>query len=458
MIGTKLPKAGGQMAGNIDMNSSEVTGLPNLPTAASHAASKFYVDDQFSQTVAASVSKEDAQKLAIHPNNTTFTLSDGVTTGNSALHHANAAAASALTALSQGQAAIAAYDSFDDRYLGAKSSAPTLDNDGDALITGALYFDSTTNKMNMYTGSAWSIIGDVANRTRTTHTAGSTGSNTFNVTYDQTQPETLDVYLNGVKLVVGTDVTASNGTSIDLTATQGDTVEMIVMSPFNQANVGTASTKNVGISNNQVPIFTSGAVTGDYLKINGTSIEGKDIAEIKTELGISATGATLIDDANVSDMRTTLGLGTMATETATNYAQLSGATFTGDVLVEGGLKEDHNTGSLTNSNQTLTLDFSTGNNFEVTLVADITAIVISNMPTTGTAYAFTLKVVQDATQDRTIAWNSVTDGASATYNIRWHGGTLPTLSTGGAKTDVFCFFTTDQGSNIYGFTAGQNMS
>ena len=29
---------------------------------------------------------------------------------------------------------------FDDRYLGAKSSAPTVDNDGDALITGALYF------------------------------------------------------------------------------------------------------------------------------------------------------------------------------------------------------------------------------------------------------------------------------------------------------------------------------
>ena len=41
MIGTKLPKAGGQMAGNIVMDSNEVTGLPNLPTAASHADSKY---------------------------------------------------------------------------------------------------------------------------------------------------------------------------------------------------------------------------------------------------------------------------------------------------------------------------------------------------------------------------------------------------------------------------------
>src|SRR6056300_1710814 len=39
----------------------------------------------------------------------------------------------------------AIYDNFDDRYLGVKASAPLVDNDGDALITGALYFDSTSN-------------------------------------------------------------------------------------------------------------------------------------------------------------------------------------------------------------------------------------------------------------------------------------------------------------------------
>lgn len=52
------------------------------------------------------------------------------------------------------------FDNFDDRYLGAKSSAPTLDNDGNALLNGALYYDSSNSKLNVYdTGtSSWTAI------------------------------------------------------------------------------------------------------------------------------------------------------------------------------------------------------------------------------------------------------------------------------------------------------------
>jgi hypothetical protein len=46
-------------------------------------------------------------------------------------------------------------DSFDDTYLGAKSSDPTVDNDGDALTAGDLYFNTTNNIMRVYNGSAW---------------------------------------------------------------------------------------------------------------------------------------------------------------------------------------------------------------------------------------------------------------------------------------------------------------
>jgi len=47
------------------------------------------------------------------------------------------------------------YDEFDDRYLGAKAEAPTLDNDGDALIAGAMYFNTTDDVMYSYSGTAW---------------------------------------------------------------------------------------------------------------------------------------------------------------------------------------------------------------------------------------------------------------------------------------------------------------
>ena len=52
-------------------------------------------------------------------------------------------------------AALAALDSFDDRYLGAKASDPTLDNDGNALVAGALYYNTTSDVMKVYEGSVW---------------------------------------------------------------------------------------------------------------------------------------------------------------------------------------------------------------------------------------------------------------------------------------------------------------
>jgi len=68
----------------------------------------------------------------------------------------NAATSASNAATSETNVA-ASFDSFDDRYLGAKSSDPSTDNDGDALLTGALYFNSTANEMRVYTGSAWVV-------------------------------------------------------------------------------------------------------------------------------------------------------------------------------------------------------------------------------------------------------------------------------------------------------------
>ena len=64
---------------------------------------------------------------------------------------AKTAAETAKTAAETAQtAAEAALDSFDDRYLGAKTSNPTVDNDGNALLDGALYFNTTSNIMRVY--------------------------------------------------------------------------------------------------------------------------------------------------------------------------------------------------------------------------------------------------------------------------------------------------------------------
>ena len=87
----------------------------------------------------------------------TATTQAGISTtkAGEASASATSAAASATSASASKDAALAALDSFDDRYLGQKSADPTVDNDGDALVAGALYFNTTTDSMMVYEGSAW---------------------------------------------------------------------------------------------------------------------------------------------------------------------------------------------------------------------------------------------------------------------------------------------------------------
>lgn len=84
------------------------------------------------------------------------------TQATAAASSATSAASSATTATTKASEAstsatnaAASYDSFDDRYLGAKSSAPSVDNDGDALLTGALYWNTSSNQLFVWDGSAW---------------------------------------------------------------------------------------------------------------------------------------------------------------------------------------------------------------------------------------------------------------------------------------------------------------
>ena len=115
-------------------------------------------------------------------------------------------AATAKTAAETAQAAAeAAADNFDDTYLGAKSSDPTVDNDGDALTAGDLYFNTTTNRLRVYTGSAWVEID--AGMTSFT-LAGSSGSN-------QT-------------ITNGNTLTIAAGTGITTTGGSTDTVTIAV--------------------------------------------------------------------------------------------------------------------------------------------------------------------------------------------------------------------------------------
>lgn len=106
-------------------------------------------------TTKASQANTSANNAATSESNAAASASAASTSEtNAATSETNAATSESNAATSEANAA-ASYDDFDDRYLGAKASAPSVDNDGDALVTGALYFNTAASKMQVYTGTAW---------------------------------------------------------------------------------------------------------------------------------------------------------------------------------------------------------------------------------------------------------------------------------------------------------------
>lgn len=131
-----------------------------------------------------------ATNAATSATNAATSETNASNSASSAATSATNAATSETNAATSATNAAASYDDFDDRYLGAKASDPTLDNDGDALATGALYFNTGGTGMKVYNGSAWEdIAGTVTSVAMTTPTgltvSGSpvTGSGTLAVSF-----------------------------------------------------------------------------------------------------------------------------------------------------------------------------------------------------------------------------------------------------------------------------------
>lgn len=173
-IATKVSKSGDTMSGALAMGSNKITGL-GTPTADTDAATKGYVDTADALklslsggtmtgnivmgankvTSTATPTTDDDLTRKAYVDSILGSATSAAASASAAATSATNAANSASSAADSASAAAASYDSFDDRYLGSKTSDPTLDNDGNALITGALYFNSVAGEMRVWSGSAW---------------------------------------------------------------------------------------------------------------------------------------------------------------------------------------------------------------------------------------------------------------------------------------------------------------
>jgi hypothetical protein len=130
--------------------------------AASAAAAATSATSASASATAAATSATSAANSATAAATSATSASNSATasanSASAAATSAASAATSATSAASSATSAEAAWDQFDDRYLGAKTSDPTVDNDGNPLVTGALYFNSVIGAMKVYDGAAWDLV------------------------------------------------------------------------------------------------------------------------------------------------------------------------------------------------------------------------------------------------------------------------------------------------------------
>jgi hypothetical protein len=205
---------------------------------------------------------------------------------------------------------LASVNNFGEVYR-ISASAPTT-----SLNSGDLYFDTTTNILNVYGASGWQNAGSSVNGTsqrynytatsgQTTFTGADNNGNTL--TYDAGY---IDVYLNGVKLLNGTDVTVTSGSSIVLAsgATTGDVVDIVAYGTFSVASLNADN-----LTSGTVP---AGRITGAYTGITQTG----------TLTSFTSTG---IDDNATStaitiDSLERVGIGTSSFFTSDTKLQVQG--------------------------------------------------------------------------------------------------------------------------------------
>jgi len=344
----------------------------------------------------------DAQKLALNPVDSEFTLSDGSTTGYSALHY------NTQTQLR--------YDNFDDRYLGSKSVEPSVDNDGDPLITGAMYFDTTDNLMYVWTGSGWVNV---------TPSSTVTISQVTDVTSNSSELNILDVSAQ----------TPSDGNVLTYTTADG----LNWATPSTETNDLTASVTWANVPDANI---TQSSVTQHQAAL---SITESQISDLQTYLTTETNDLTAaVTWANVPDANITQSSVTQ------HQAALS---ITESQISDFGTYEPVDTdilradtadtitapmrGTITDNTTSLTFDMITTNNFK--------AAVSSGTPTLTFQYNSTSTLTNAEGQSGNIYLNNTGATISADTAVFISSADLTTINTAGKYwLSYFC-----DGTNVF---------
>lgn len=257
--------------------------------AASASAASTSASNAASSASAASTSASNAATSATNASNSASAAATSATNASNSASSASTSATnasnSASAAATSASNAAASYDSFDDRYLGAKSSAPTLDNDGNTLLIGALYFNTTTNEMKVWSGSAW------LNAYASLSGALLATNNLSDLNNTATARDNLGVE-------IGVDVQAYDAQLADIAGLTPSDNNFIVGNGTNfVTESGSTARTSLGLGSIATQDSSNVTVTGG--SINGTTV-GATTASTGKFTTLEATGVTTVQAGTVS--------------------------------------------------------------------------------------------------------------------------------------------------------------
>ena len=170
--------------------SSQTAAATSETNSATSAAASLASQNASATSAAASLASQNASASS---------QTAAAASATNAATSASNASTSATNAAASATAAEATFDLFDDAYLGAKTSNPSVDNDGNALQDGALFFDTTLNVMKVFDlgSTTWyQLTPTVSNQTNINTVAGISSEVTA-VAGDATDIGTLATDING---------------------------------------------------------------------------------------------------------------------------------------------------------------------------------------------------------------------------------------------------------------------
>ena len=314
--------------------------------------------DAYSATASAASASASASAAATSESNAATSESNASTSASNAATSETNASNSASAASTSETNAAASYDSFDDRYLGAKATDPSVDNDGDALIDGALYFDTTLNVMKVYDlgTTSWKrttptsaqqtaidnvdgISADVTTVSGISGNVTTVASNDANITTVATNIASVNTVATDIaKVIAVADDLAEAVSEVETVANDlneaTSEIEVVANNIANVNSVGTniANVNTVGtnianvntVATNNANITTVAGINADVTTVanDGTDIGtvATNIANVNTVAGNNANINTVAgNDANIT---TVAGISSNVTTVANDTADI----------------------------------------------------------------------------------------------------------------------------------------